>query len=616
MKTHLLESAVVNPVRRWTTVGREIQKSLLAAVAVSAGALCLVACSGCGETAPEEGAQRSGPAQAAAPMREHFGLALEFLKLRDEHNPDQSAIQVVYHLNRWILQQKADDRWMIDRKLFTTLPLAIRNAPATKEMTSDRALAQMQFLPEDVEHIETARWLNATAGFQRDRGTDPEFKAWSQRIGLPAKVAGELAICRRLFDWTIRNIQLDELLPYPKQPEVGPTTGDQQRSAQADWPPPMRGEPGPGYQYNPWQVLLLGHGDELQRARIFMLLARQLHLDAVMLGIETRSGRPRAWLPAVWLENELYLFDPQLGLPIPSADGEGVATLSQVQENPSLLDQLDVGTTFQYEVDADDLSKVVAMIDASPAYLSQRMKILETHLPAEDQMVLSLETPELKKKLTQCEGLNDVRLWAVPYETVMFQTAYHQRVEVEPELQLQEFMERGAFRGLSPLVRARRQQLLGHFDNTDERKGAKTLYMATRTPDTRIEAMEDAKKAEAVMGIRRDPRMSDAQWSQIVKQEKVLRTQGKQHASYFLALSHMDNGDYSIAANWLQKRTLDASPDGPWTNGARYNLARCFEQLGDYEKAEQLYLIDESPQRHGNLIRARRLEEKTGDDKS
>ena len=55
---------------------------------------------------------------------------------------------------------------------------------------------------------------------------------------------------------------------------------------------------------------------------------------------------------------------------------------------------------------------------------------------------------------------------------------------------------------------------------------------------------------------------------------------------------------------------LDASPDGPWTNGARYNLARCYEQMGQLDKAQQLYLIDESPQRHGNLIRARRLEKK------
>ena len=58
----------------------------------------------------------------------------------------------------------------------------------------------------------------------------------------------------------------------------------------------------------------------LQRARIFILLARQLHIDAVMLGIETRSGRPRAWLPAVLLGDQLYLFDTQLGLPIPGPE--------------------------------------------------------------------------------------------------------------------------------------------------------------------------------------------------------------------------------------------------------------------------------------------------------
>ena len=47
------------------------------------------------------------------------------------------------------------------------------------------------------------------------------------------------------------------------------------------------------------------------------------------------------------------------------------------------------------------------------------------------------------------------------------------------------------------------------------------------------------------------------------------------------------------------------SPPSPWTPGARYNLARCYEQLGQSSLARQWLESDkESPQRHGNLLRA------------
>ena len=56
-------------------------------------------------------------------------------------------------------------------------------------------------------------------------------------------------------------------------------------------------------------------------------------------------------------------------------------------------------------------------------------------------------------------------------------------------------------------------------------------------------------------------------------------------------------------------RTLQANPNGPWTGGARYNLARTYEVLGDHANARAYYEQDKSPQRHGNLLRARRLGE-------
>jgi hypothetical protein len=74
-----------------------------------------------------------------------------------------------------------------------------------------------------------------------------------------------------------------------------------------------------------------------------------------------------------------------------------------------------------------------------------------------------------------------------------------------------------------------------------------------------------------------------------------------------------------VAIDYFQDRTLEDSPDGPWTYGARYNLARTYEaqaaELTDEpdeaaalrQKAIELLENDSSPQEHGNRLRAARL---------
>jgi TolA-binding protein len=83
----------------------------------------------------------------------------------------------------------------------------------------------------------------------------------------------------------------------------------------------------------------------------------------------------------------------------------------------------------------------------------------------------------------------------------------------------------------------------------------------------------------------------------------------RQHAAYWLGLTHYERRNYPAAIDWFKIRTLEANPDGPWNSGARYNLARCYEAQGDLSAARQIYYADESPQRHGNQIRADLLEE-------
>src|SRR5262249_43049170 len=143
----------------------------------------------------------------------------------------------------------------------------------------------------------------------------------------------DVAVAQRLFDWTVRNIQLD-----------GPA-----RTAQLET-----------YPHRPYEILLYGHGDALERAWVFILLARQQGLDAVLLGLGDEDGNVRPWLPALLSDGQLCLFDCQLGLPIAGPEGRPVATLAEVVADDALLRRLDVDSDHPYPVRSEQLNRVVA----------------------------------------------------------------------------------------------------------------------------------------------------------------------------------------------------------------------------------------------------------------
>ena len=82
----------------------------------------------------------------------------------------------------------------------------------------------------------------------------------------------------------------------------------------------------------------------------------------------------------------------------------------------------------------------------------------------------------------------------------------------------------------------------------------------------------------------------------------------KQHATYWLGLSYYEEGNLNTTLTFLGQRTISAATQSPWESGARYNLARCYEDLGQLELARQWLESDkDSPQRTGNLLRAKWL---------
>ena len=535
--------------------------------------------------------------------------AMDYLERLDEFDHVQAIGQTEYQLNRWVASQTRPADWKID-PLSDRLPKQIREGGFLKDA------AELHFTIDDAQVIQEAVWLRDIARRVSRESSNPRLQAWLNKPdnGLSALHREQLAIAERLFDWIVRNVQLEATLPYAEEVLAPAAGGD--ATAAIRIPPPQRAIPGPGYRFPPWKTLLYGYGDALQRARVFILMCRQQGIDVAYVAFpgQTVPPRPRPWVPAVLLGSELYLFDCELGLPIPGPAGEGIATLSQVIATPELLDTLSV-EGHPYPVKANDLKEMLALIDVAPTAFSLRMKLVENNLAGAQRTILTTNPSDLAARLQKCKGITATSIWSVPYETMWFETAMHKLLEQNPQIAQSYFQAVGVFQFHHPLVQGRHLHFVGVLNKQADEEGvkefdlAKEFYLKARVPKVALENMQDSKEIQKQMGLVRGPQEGDFVWQARVASARMFATQSKQHATYWLGLAHYESGNYDAAVQWLKGRTLEADPPTPWTAGARYNLARTYEVLGDIEAARELYLADDSPQQHGNRLRAKLLQQ-------
>ena len=141
--------------------------------------------------------------------------------------------RIIDQLNQWIRQPPAAD-WKPD-PMIASLPKRFQELPQVK------SLGEMEFSRFDGFVVQEAVWL-------RDVGRSAQ-----------GDVLDELDRARNLFDWTVRNIQLepDRLDRIPQLPR---------------------------------ETLLFGRGTASERAWVFILLLRQLDIDAAVLAVDQGRG--------------------------------------------------------------------------------------------------------------------------------------------------------------------------------------------------------------------------------------------------------------------------------------------------------------------------------------
>jgi hypothetical protein len=465
-----------------------------------------------------------------------------------EPSPDAQALkQIETWLNQWLRQGRPRVEWQRD-SLLDSIDAGLLSDKQLSVFLSNASLSSTEFNP----YVDLQPANEQT---MRDSLYDPRLlqeAVWLRDISRWAQGDNfnDLARATALFDWTVRNVQLD---------------------ADADAAP-----------RRPWQVLLQGHGTAEQRAWLFALLARQQGLDVVMIKV---GGDQRYWLPALLLNKQLYLFDARLGLPIPGPDNEGVATLEQVRNDDALLRQLDV-EALPYPLNAESFKNVEAFVVADPFDLTWRARLLESKLAGEDSLVLTSSPTQIAAELKDVPGLAAVKLWEVPFRTLRDQLNMGITARHREALAFEPFAHRPG------LWKAR----VLHFQGRREDAGNQPLDEAT-----------DDHREAAAMYTSKEVRPTERQIERTGSSEKRrVDSTAKLDATYWIGLMSYDDGKFDVAEDWLSRPELMAD-DSPWASGARYNLARAHEAQSNFEAAAKLLEEDKSPQQHGNRIRARRL---------
>lgn len=429
------------------------------------------------------------------------------------------------------------------------------------------------------------------AGFERTSFEMPDSRHLEDCMlyhGIATRIGGngdDLTRVRRVFDWMIRQVQLAPAgsLAAPGLPQA---------------------------QVRPYDMLLRGMATESdagwsERGWLFMSLCRQLGIDVGLLTYQPKGVEvPIPWICAVLIEGKLYLFDPRLGIEIPTADGKGVATLDDVLADPSILARLNVPGAPEYSPThallAASTTKIGALIDSSPGYYAPRMLLLEKSLPGKYQTVLYRDPVDESKKIAKALGARagEVNPWPLPLmvETMLFTSG-----EFVQATQHALFLFRPEF----PLIYARIKQLRGELPE------AINDYM------TKIRLAENP-----VLMDKKTPMPQEVQQAMDM------------YSTYFLGLAHLEQVELDESQKQHEQATLDKDkkhleraelffkltlkdlpapgPRQPYYNmfrwGAQSNLGRLNEAQGDLESAVVYYsATDPTAQHQGNLIRAREL---------
>lgn len=599
--------------------------------------LCLVfsvAFSGCSR---EDDILNIVEANVAKTKVDDLSRGMEFVKSDVRFDQKEFREQVTNGLNRWASysakELESNSDWSLDK-------MAAPIVAAYGDVEAAKRISEYQFLSTDPYYIQQAYWITrlldrldsldrlkkfelyrfAADNYRPNEDTENPINEVFKKLQPELSDDDLVSFVRtmKLFDWVCRNVQLESDAPLTDDEKAARILNPDADSA------PASGLPGLGYQRHPWQAMMFGRGDYVERAKLMIAGLRYWGIDAVMLAT---GDNQKPWTVAAVIGGRYYLFDTKLALPIPGKKTGSVATLSDVREDGSLLTQLDLTAketdlvNTKYWVQPDDVKQLTALVYTAPEELSKRLKGMEDSLVGENRIQLTADLSAIAARLPKAEGVA-TKAWDIAFKTHQFRQAVRTAFEdssSETQNRLVWFyLNEEYINRFRPYRTARGRFLIGKFQTKSDEPGLDAIEGWQRLiyDDGQISSLSSDVELQTRHGIRR------AKQSKTEFQNEIAAIQGQMRlirvdAKLFLAQCLFDNANENASGSWLEDLSADEA-SFRWADSVNYLLGRSFESSGDYDSAIKTLSKDELNQAHGNIIRCRQLKslikETYGDD--
>jgi hypothetical protein len=605
--------------------------------------------------------------------QDHLARAIDLVLSDDRFKYDVVNKDIANRLDNWGETHKQIAEWK-RTELISTLPERLQKSKLVTELDG------MKFSASDALYVQEAAWVKRIVAWASERKSPGDFRyliaaaqkkmndgqaaeyaesrnpprdalislhpelsvadldSAAARTGKLSEI-DELLTALKLFDWTVRNIQLARL----PRPATEQQVREQALNQSSGGVPSLAGVAGPGYQHQPWHLLTNAYGDAWERGRLAIRLMREKNIDAAMLAVPDRDDESQLqpWLIGVAIGGEVYLFDPALGLPIPGEGLAGIATLSQVRSNPRLLSDLDLKPSeslrdIDYPVVKEQLTRVVALLDAPSESLSRRMAEMQSSLTGKQRLNLTLNADKLAETFSAAQGIDEVKLWEVPFLANEFRQAVAAAANIgSRQLDYLTDIKREAILDMKVALidrekndisyvgisLARHRFLNGMFTGeTDGRLlGATQLYDQLRITDDEIEGFDSNAEWKSVYGLTDQSDLTAEEYQKSIQAIKLQFKYIRVDALYFLAMSHYENQLTSNALSMFNLYLGEARKGDfswmHWQYSAEYMKGRCHEVLMEFDEAVSAYNGEairkekgvSPPQYYGNVLRARLL---------
>lgn len=508
-------------------------------------------------------------------------------------NAKNVSREVQLELNTWIKTIDPSRAEYMTSELLRELP-----AEELKVIGSSNPL-ELQFDNWDIDYLYECQMSRDLASWIVDAPIRDSLVApivAAKQKSLSPENALQLEEAYKLFDWTIRNIALEN----EGSSDVASTTPD---------PRLPLADSGVGYGYLPWEAMLYSRGDFVERGRVFTALARQRNIETFWISVGASAGEPGSLFAiGVLIDDEVLLFEPKLGMPILEPDAVEFATLKQAQENPRVLRRLDLAGQFDYALESSSLKSLQFLLDATPAGASARMKLLDQALLGAERMKVFVNLDATRQRLMAIAPADTtLHLWQTPLLAQLQAASIRARLKETTPFTQQYVTQHGVWMLPTPASQGRLKHLAGKFENTLDVRGALAIYMDSRIDDESLRKLAYDPAVQRELQVSKDPNESMEQFQMRVSQAQFIFGRAKLDASFVMAQLHFDRGNYDAAEKWFKNRVIDDPRAAELHAASWYTLARAYQEQGKLDEAEKALTHQPSQQEAGNRLRLRYL---------